>query len=130
LGSGNRVINSNDCVNLNLAVRNNGCADETAISATLTTDTAGVTVTQGSSNYRSGHRCQRRGGVAKFQAKDGSGEDQSPVDLPGANKSDFDLRIFFFKKRPRRLTYPFFYRNLVFPKFTKLQLPNLQQLKK
>jgi hypothetical protein len=51
LGSSNSVTNSNECVNLNLAVKNNGCADESAILATLTTDTAGVTITQGSSNY-------------------------------------------------------------------------------
>jgi hypothetical protein len=50
-GNHNGVINSNECVNLNVALKNNGCADERRISATLTTTTPGVTVTQGSSGY-------------------------------------------------------------------------------
>jgi len=50
-GNDNGVINSNECVNLNLAVKNNGCAVQRNISATLTTTTPGVTVTQGSSSY-------------------------------------------------------------------------------
>jgi hypothetical protein len=50
-GNHNGVINSNECVNLNVALKNNGCADERQISATLTTATPGVTVTQGSSSY-------------------------------------------------------------------------------
>jgi hypothetical protein len=50
-GNHNGVINSNECVNLNFALKNNGCADEQRISATLTTTTPGVTVTQGSSSY-------------------------------------------------------------------------------
>jgi hypothetical protein len=50
-GNGNGVINSNECVNLNVALKNNGCANATGISATLTTSTPGVTVTQGSSSY-------------------------------------------------------------------------------
>jgi hypothetical protein len=50
-GNHNSVINSNECVNLNVALKNNGCADERRISATLTTTTPGVTVTQGSSSY-------------------------------------------------------------------------------
>lgn len=50
-GNRNGVINSNECVNLNFALKNNGCAVERNISATLTTTTPGVTVTQGSSNY-------------------------------------------------------------------------------
>jgi hypothetical protein len=50
-GNGNGVINSNECVNLNIALKNNGCANATGISATLTTSTPGVTVTQGSSSY-------------------------------------------------------------------------------
>ena len=50
-GNGNGVINSNECVNLDIALKNNGCANATGISATLTTDTSGVTVTQGSSSY-------------------------------------------------------------------------------
>jgi hypothetical protein len=50
-GNGNGVINRNECVNLNVALKNMGCANATGISATLTTSTPGVTVTQGSSNY-------------------------------------------------------------------------------
>ena len=50
-GNGNGVINRNECVNLNIALKNNGCANATGISATLTTSTPGVTVMQGSSSY-------------------------------------------------------------------------------
>jgi len=50
-GNGNGVINRSECVNLNIGVKNNGCAAATAISATLTTSTSGVTVTQGSATY-------------------------------------------------------------------------------
>jgi len=50
-GNGNGVINRNECVDLSVSVANNGCANESAINATLTTSTAGVTVTQGSSFY-------------------------------------------------------------------------------
>jgi hypothetical protein len=48
---GDGVIHRFDCVNLNIALKNNGCANATGISATLTTTTPGVTVVQGSSNY-------------------------------------------------------------------------------
>jgi len=50
-GNNNGIINKNECVNLNIALKNNGCANESAISSTLTTATAGVTITQGSSSY-------------------------------------------------------------------------------
>lgn len=50
-GNGNSIVNRNECVNLNIPVKNDGCGSETAISATLTTSTAGVTVTQGSATY-------------------------------------------------------------------------------
>jgi hypothetical protein len=50
-GNHNGVINGNECVNLNFPLNNNGCATERQISATLTTTTPGVTVTQGSSSY-------------------------------------------------------------------------------
>ena len=50
-GNGNGVINRNECVDLSVTVANNGCANESAINATLTTSTAEVTVTQGSSFY-------------------------------------------------------------------------------
>jgi hypothetical protein len=52
-GNGNGVINRNECVNLNVQLKNNGCANATASSATLTTSTTGVTVVQGNSNYPS-----------------------------------------------------------------------------
>jgi hypothetical protein len=48
---GDGVIHRFDCVNLNIALKNNGCANATGVSATLTTTTPGVTVVQGSSNY-------------------------------------------------------------------------------
>jgi hypothetical protein len=50
-GNNNGIVNSNECVSLNVTLKNNGCANETATSATMTTSTAGVTVTQGSSAY-------------------------------------------------------------------------------
>jgi hypothetical protein len=48
---GNGVIHRDDCKNLNITLKNNGCANATGISATLTTTTPGVTVIQGSSSY-------------------------------------------------------------------------------
>jgi hypothetical protein len=50
-GNGNGVINANECVNLKLGVKNNGCATESAIAATLTTSTSGVTITQPNATY-------------------------------------------------------------------------------
>src|SRR5262245_15031127 len=50
-GNGNGVINKNECVDLNITLKNNGCANARRISATLTTTTPEVTVVQGSSNY-------------------------------------------------------------------------------
>jgi hypothetical protein len=50
-GNGNNVINRNECVNLNIALKNNGCANATGVSATLTTSTPEVTVVQDSSDY-------------------------------------------------------------------------------
>ncbi len=50
-GNGNGVVNRNECFLVNTNIKNNGCATETAIAATLTTSTAGVTVVNGSSNY-------------------------------------------------------------------------------
>jgi hypothetical protein len=50
-GNGNGVMNTNECAYVNIGVKNNGCATETSISATLTTTTPGVTVVQGSSSY-------------------------------------------------------------------------------
>jgi len=51
LGNNNGIVNRAECVKLNLGVKNNGCAKETAISATLTTTTPGVTVVDGNSTY-------------------------------------------------------------------------------
>jgi hypothetical protein len=51
LGNNNQIVNRAECVKLNLGVKNNGCATESAISATLTTATAGVTVVAGNSTY-------------------------------------------------------------------------------
>ncbi|HEX3110256.1 MAG TPA: hypothetical protein VHU41_14270, partial [Thermoanaerobaculia bacterium] len=50
-GNNNGVINKNECVNLNVTLKNNGCANESAISAVLSTTTTGVTVSQASSAY-------------------------------------------------------------------------------
>jgi hypothetical protein len=51
LGNNNGIVNRAECVRVNLGVKNNGCASETAISATLTTTTPGVTVVDGNSTY-------------------------------------------------------------------------------
>ncbi|MGI8435928.1 MAG: hypothetical protein ACR2NX_03355, partial [Chthoniobacterales bacterium] len=50
-GNGNGIVNKNECFNFNANVKNNGCADETAISATLTTSTPNVTVVNGTASY-------------------------------------------------------------------------------
>lgn len=49
--SGNGVVNKNECATVNVSLTNSGCSNETGISATLSTATAGVTVTQASSTY-------------------------------------------------------------------------------
>ncbi len=51
LGNNNGIVNKAECVLVNLGVKNNGCAKETAISGKLTTTTAGVTVVDGNSTY-------------------------------------------------------------------------------
>ena len=51
LGTNNGIVNRGECVKLNLGIKNNGCASETAISAQLTTTTPGVTIDQGNSTY-------------------------------------------------------------------------------
>lgn len=50
-GNGNGIANKNECFNINTNVKNSGCAGETAISATLTTTTPGVTIVNGTSSY-------------------------------------------------------------------------------
>ena len=51
VGSNNGSVNRNECVLLNLGVKNNGCAREAAISAKLRTTTPGVTVVDRDSSY-------------------------------------------------------------------------------
>jgi hypothetical protein len=51
LGNNNGIVNRGECVKLNLGIQNNGCAKATTISATLTTTTPGVTISQGNSTY-------------------------------------------------------------------------------
>lgn len=50
-GNANGVINKAECVKLNFPLKNNGCSTETAVNATLTTSTPGVTVLDSSSTY-------------------------------------------------------------------------------
>jgi hypothetical protein len=50
-GNGNSGINSNECVDMNFTLKNNGCARETAIAATLSSTTPGVAVIQARSAY-------------------------------------------------------------------------------
>ncbi len=50
-GNNNGIINRNECVKLTVPLKDNGCGNESAISATLTTSTPGVTITQNSSAY-------------------------------------------------------------------------------
>ncbi len=50
-GNNNGIINKAECVNMNFGVKNNGCATERAVSATLRTTTPGVTVINANSAY-------------------------------------------------------------------------------
>ncbi|MEA2489970.1 MAG: hypothetical protein QOH21_1762, partial [Acidobacteriota bacterium] len=50
-GNGNGIVNRDECVKLTVPLKNNGCANESAISAVLSTTTPGVTITQASSAY-------------------------------------------------------------------------------
>ena len=86
-GNGNGVINRNECVNLNVALKNMGCANATGISATLTTSTPGVTVTQGSSNYPSMVIDATRTNSTPFQI-------QTSNSFP-CGTIDFDLNLTF-----------------------------------
>jgi hypothetical protein len=81
-GNGNGVINSNECVNLNVALKNNGCANATGISATLTTSTPGVTVTQDSSSYPN-------------LAIDATGANSTPFQIQTSNSFDCGTEIAF-----------------------------------
>ena len=86
-GNGNGVINRNECVNLNVALKNMGCANATGISATLTTSTPGVTVTQDSSSYPN-------------MVIDATGTNSTPFQIQTSNSFpcgtiDFDLNLTF-----------------------------------
>src|SRR5882724_9385416 len=87
-GNGNGVINRNECVNLNVELKNNGCANVTGISATLTTSTPGVTVTQGSSNYPNMVIDATRTNSTPFQI-------QTSNSFPCGTEIDFDLNLTF-----------------------------------
>lgn len=50
-GNGNGVVDPDECSTLSISIRNNGTASASGISATLTTSTPGVTVTQPTSAY-------------------------------------------------------------------------------
>jgi len=50
-GNGNDVIDADECNSLNLIVQNIGLSAATAVNATLSTTTAGVTITQSASTY-------------------------------------------------------------------------------
>src|SRR6266480_2258257 len=87
-GNDNGVINSNECANLNVVLKNNGCANATGVSATLTTTTPGVTVTQDSSNYPN-------------MVIDATGTNSTPFQIQTSNsfacgtEIDFDLNLTF-----------------------------------
>jgi len=66
---GNGVIHRDDCKNLGITLKNNGCANATGISATLTTSTQHVQVIQGSSNYP-----------------------DMPIDQQGTNSTPFEIQ--------------------------------------
>jgi hypothetical protein len=88
INGNNGVINSNDCVNMNVELKNNGCAPATAISSTLVTTTPGVTVTQDSSSYPT-------------MPIDATGTNSTPFQISTANNFacgtniDFDLNLTF-----------------------------------
>lgn len=50
-GNNNGLVDFNECINLNLTLKNLGTATVTGISATLTTSTSDVTIVSGTSNY-------------------------------------------------------------------------------
>ncbi len=51
IGNGNGIINKDECVRLTLPLHNIGCATATGVTATLTTSTPGVTISQPASAY-------------------------------------------------------------------------------
>ncbi|MEO5721508.1 MAG: dockerin type I domain-containing protein [Chthoniobacterales bacterium] len=70
LGNNNGTVNKSECVKVNLGIKNNGCARETAISATLTTNTPGVTIDEGTSSYA-----------------------DQPIDASGSNLTPFKISV-------------------------------------
>jgi outer membrane protein assembly factor BamB len=50
-GNNNGIVNLNECIRLTVPLRNDGCGDGANVSATLTTSTPGVTITQNTSTY-------------------------------------------------------------------------------
>ena len=88
ISGNNGVVNSNDCVNMNVVLKNNGCANATSISSTLTSNTPGVTVTQGASAYPN-------------MVIDATGTNSTPFQISTSNSFacgtniDFDLNLTF-----------------------------------
>ncbi|PYK69399.1 MAG: hypothetical protein DME45_02385 [Verrucomicrobia bacterium] len=87
-GNSNGIINSNECANLNVALKNNGCANAAGVSGTLSTTTAGVTITQANSSYPP-------------MAIDATGTNSTPFQIqtsasfPCGTNIDFDLDLTF-----------------------------------
>jgi hypothetical protein len=86
--SGNGVIHRNDCKNLNITLKNNGCADATGISATLTTNTEGAHVIQGNSNYPDMPIDQQGENVTPFEI-------QTDANFACGTEIEFDLNLTF-----------------------------------
>jgi hypothetical protein len=87
-GNGNHIINSNECLNLNVALKNNGCANATGISATLTTTTPDVTVVQGNSNYSDT-------AIDSVSTNSTPFEIQTSANFPCGTNIDFDMNLTF-----------------------------------
>jgi hypothetical protein len=85
---GNGVIHKNDCKNLNVTLKNNGCANATGVSSTLTTTTPGVTVIQDSSSYPSMVIDATGTNTTPFQI-------QTSASLDCGTNIDFDLTLTF-----------------------------------
>jgi hypothetical protein len=90
---GNGVIHKDDCKNLNVRLKNNGCANATGISSTLTTTTPGVTVIHGNSNYPN-----------------------TPIDATGTNSTPFQIQTSSSFDCGRNIDFDL---NLTFPNGSK-----------
>ena len=73
---------------MNVVLKNNGCANATRISSTLTTTTPGVTVTQGSSNYPNMAIDETGTNSTPFQI-------QTSANFACGTSIDFDLNLTF-----------------------------------